>query len=96
MRVRYTPRAFSDLQDIYRYIEERNPVAARRVVTILERIVAGLADFPETGQRSDELDVRVLFARRYPYRVYYRLLSGEVLVLHIRHVARRAPESGDI
>ncbi len=96
MRVRYTPRAFSDLQDIHGYIAERNPIAARRVVTVLEKVVAGLADFPESGQRSDELDVRVLFARRYPYRIYHRLQSGEVLILHIRHVARRPLESGEV
>jgi plasmid stabilization system protein ParE len=64
MRVRYTPRAFSDLEGIRKYIEQRNPPAARRVVTVLEKIAAGLSDFPETGQQSDQLDVRVLFARR--------------------------------
>jgi plasmid stabilization system protein ParE len=96
MRVRYTGRAFADLEAIRRYIEQHNPPAARRVVTLLEKIIAGLSEFPETGQRSDELDVRVLFATRYPYRIYYRLIPGEILILHIRHVARNALEKDEI
>ncbi len=96
MRVRYTPRAFSDLEAIRKYIEQRNPPAARRVVTLIEKIIAGLTDFPEAGQRSDEHDVRVIFATRYPYRIYYRLISDEILILHIRHVARKALEKDEI
>ena len=92
MRVRYTPRAFSDLDSIRSYIDRHNPVAARRVVTVIEKIVARLGDFPEAGQKSDELDVRVIFTNRYPYRVYYRIVAGEISVLHIRHAARRPPE----
>jgi toxin ParE1/3/4 len=96
MRVRYTPRAFSDLEDIRIYIDQHNPVAARRVVTVIEKIVSRLGDFPESGQRSDELDVRVIFTTRYPYRIYYRVVSDEIFVLHIRHAARRPLEWGEV
>ena len=96
MRVRYTPRAFSDLDDIRTYIHERSPVSAQRVVAVIERIVSRLADFPESGQRSDELDVRVIYATRYPYRIYYRVAGDDVLILHIRHAARKALERGDV
>jgi toxin ParE1/3/4 len=96
MRVRYTSRAFSDVDDIRNYIDQYNPIAARRVVTVIEKIVSRLGDFPEAGRRSDELDVRVIFATRYPYRIYYRIAANEILVLHIRHAARRALEKGEI
>jgi toxin ParE1/3/4 len=96
MRVRYTPRAFSDLEDIRVYIHHRNPTAAQRVVTVLEKIVVRLGDFPESGQRSDELDVRVIFAIQYPYRIYYRIESDKILILHIRHAARKALERGEV
>jgi plasmid stabilization system protein ParE len=96
MRVRYAPRAFSDLEDIRTYIHQHNPTAARRVVTVIERIVGRLGDFPEAGQRSDEPDVRVIYATRYPYRIYYRILADAVLILHIRHAARRPVERGEV
>jgi toxin ParE1/3/4 len=96
MRVRYTPRAFSDLEDIRNYIHQHNPIAAQRVVTVIERIVGRLGDFPESGQRSDELDVRVVYATRYPYRIYYRIVADDLLILHIRHAARQTLESGEV
>lgn len=93
MKVRFTPRAFSDLDDIRNYIGRHNPVAASRVVAIIEIIASRLGDFPESGQQTDEGAVRVIYARRYPYRIYYRIGSNEISVLHIRHTARKPVES---
>lgn len=96
MKVRYTPRAFSDLDVIRTYISQFNPAAAGRVVTLIEMIAKRLGDFPESGQRTDELDTRIAFSSRYPYRIYYRIVADEVLILHIRHAARRPLEPGEI
>jgi plasmid stabilization system protein ParE len=96
MRVRYTPRTFSDIEIVCTYIAHHNLVAAGRVVALIEKIVARLADFPESGQLSDELDARMVFSTRYPYRVYYRVVSGEIVILHIKHVARRPLERGEL
>jgi toxin ParE1/3/4 len=96
MKVRYTPRAFSDPEAIRTYITQYNPAAAARVVTLIEKIVARLGDFPESGQRSDELDARVAFSTRYPYRIYYRIMSDAVAILHIRHAARKPLEKSEL
>ena len=96
MRIRFAPRAFADLGDIHSYLFERNPKAARELVAFVEKLARGLGDFPELGQRSDELDVRVILLGRYPYRVYYRAEADEIVILHIRHTARNAPEAGDV
>ncbi len=96
MRVRYTPRAFSDLDDIRSYISQYNPTAAGKVVALVEKIVTRLSKFPESGQRSDELDTRIAFSARYPYRIYYRNFADEILILHIRHTARRPLQPGEI
>ena len=96
MKVRFTPRAFSDLEGIRTYIAQYNPGTAGRVVAIIEKIAFRLSDFPESGQRSDELDARVVFSPRYPYRIYYRVASGEVQILHIRHAVRRPLEAGEV
>ena len=96
MKVRYTLRAFSDLDVIRSYISQFNPASAGRIVTIIEKIVTRLGDFPESGQRADELDTRIAFSPRYPYRIYYRVVSGEILILHIRHASRRPLKPGEI
>lgn len=89
MRIRFTPRAFADLDDIRTYIDQFNPTAAGRVVGLVEKIALRLGDFPESGQSADELNVRVAFSTRYPYRIYYRIGTDEIVILHIRHAARR-------
>jgi plasmid stabilization system protein ParE len=40
---------------------------------------------------SDPL-LRILQPTRYPYRIYYTVQSDEIVILHIRHTARRTPE----
>ena len=96
MRVRFTPSAFADLDIIRTYINQFNPTAAGRVVSLIEKIALRLGDFPESGQSSDELGVRVAFSTRYPYRIYYRIGPDEIVILHIRHTARRPLLPGEI
>jgi toxin ParE1/3/4 len=95
MKVRYTPRAFSDLDVIRTYIYQFNPAAAGRVVGLIEEIAKRLGDFPESGQRTDELDTRIAFSPRYPYRIYYRIAADEAFILDIRHAARRPLRPGE-
>jgi plasmid stabilization system protein ParE len=94
MKVRFTPRAFADLDVIRTYIAQFIPAAAGQVVSLIEAIYKCLGDFPELGQRADELDARIAFSPR-PYRIYYRV-AGDVVILHIRHAARRPLEPGEV
>jgi plasmid stabilization system protein ParE len=96
MKVRFTQRAFSDLDVIRTYIGQFNPTAAGRVVSLIEAICRRLGEFPESGQPADELDTRIAFSPRYPYRIYYRMAAEDVVILHIRHAARRPLERGEI
>jgi plasmid stabilization system protein ParE len=96
MKVRFTPRAFSDLDIIRTYIGQFNPAAAGQVVSLIEAVCKRLGEFPESGQRADELDTRVAFSPRYPYRIYYRVTAEQVVILHIRHAARRPLERGEV
>lgn len=96
MKVRYTPRAFSDLEDIRSYIAQFSPQGAGRVVAVIEKLAARLADLPDSGQPFPDLEARVLFSTRYPYRIYYRVRGDEVSVLHIRHAAQKPVEPGDV
>jgi len=96
MKIRYTPRALSDLQSIHTYISEHNPEAATRVIGIVEKRSAALSNHPNMGYASDEPNVRIILAIPYPYRIYYRVKGDEIEIVHIRHTSRRRPRSGQL
>jgi len=94
MRVRYAPRARDDLDQIHSYINERSPAAATAVLRRIRDRIDELADLPLIGPATEISGVRGLSIVRYPYKAYYRVVDGEVLVLHIRDL-RRAPWAGE-
>jgi toxin ParE1/3/4 len=89
VRIRYTPQALADLDEIFTYLDQQSPAGAR---TVKERIVSAirrLADYPLMAPETDEPDIRELAVIRYPYKVYYQIERDEVWIVHIRHAARR-------
>jgi toxin ParE1/3/4 len=94
MRVRYTPRARSDLQSILQYIDERSPRGARNIKRAVQKTIELIGEFPEGGRRAGEQATRVLPAGRYPYLIYWSVDQGEAWLVHIRH-ARRRPWEGE-
>lgn len=91
MRVRYLPRAFADLEAIHSYIAKHSPETAVHVTAAITKSISSLADFPEIGQAVDEENVRVLRSAHHTYNIFYSVKGEEVLILHIRHPARRPP-----
>lgn len=96
MRVRYSPRALAQLEEIHSYIRQHNPRAAVRVVERIEELCEKLGEFPGIGHLTDQAGVRALPVVRYPYVIYYMILkdADEVRILRVRHGARR-PEPID-
>jgi hypothetical protein len=46
--------------------------------------------------RTNEPDIRVLPPTRYPYRIYYTITADAVVILHVRHNARRDPDFSNL
>jgi plasmid stabilization system protein ParE len=95
MRVGYTSTALAELGDIFSYIAKHNRVAAARVVAHIEESAARLARFPRMGMPKYKPGVRMIPLRRYPFLVFYTVESDEVLILSVRHAARKRAEEGD-
>ena len=89
MRVRYTPRAQSDLDAIFTYLDARAPTAAQAVKNLIVRRIASLGDFPFIAPASDMPEVFELTIVRYPYKVYYEIGDNEVWIIHIRDARRQ-------
>jgi plasmid stabilization system protein ParE len=94
MKVRYTPRAFADREQILDWLQERSPTGARNVANSLLDAIAQLGEYPASGYRTSDPRIRVAFVGRYPYKIFYRVREDAVEILHIRHASRR-PWPGD-
>lgn len=94
MIVRFSVRAFTDIDEIVSYITERSPSGARAVLRAIYAGIRLLAEQPFASPVTNDPQVRVKTIRRYRYKIFYRV-SGEVVdILHIRHTSR-APVNVD-
>ena len=95
MKVRYTATALAEVEEIFAYISNRNHRAAISVRERIERTIDTLAEIPEIAQLTDEPGVRRMPLRSYPYLIFYTVEVGELVILHVRHGARRVPWEED-
>lgn len=91
MKICYTETALVEVNEIFAYLSERNVAAAKRVVARVERTIQNLRDFPEMAQAADEVGARRMPVGRFPFIVFYSIEGDEVVILHVRHGARRWP-----
>ena len=90
MKIEYTRRALSDLEEIADYLAAESPLGARRVLAAIRTALANIAAFPRLGRRQSAEGVRKLATRRFPYLIYYSFdqTADEVVILTIRHAAQ--------
>jgi plasmid stabilization system protein ParE len=90
MRLRYRAQALGDIDEIYRYIEERSPSGAHNVLRAIYAGIHLIAERPHASQRTDDPEVRVKVMRRYGYKIFYRIVEEDVVeIMHVRHTSRR-------
>jgi plasmid stabilization system protein ParE len=61
----------------------------------IEQTVAALGDIPEMAQATDEPGIRRMPIRSSRYLILYTINGDEVVILHVRHGARRLPWEAD-
>jgi plasmid stabilization system protein ParE len=93
VRIVIAPLAAQDLQEAYDFIARDNKRAADDVLIHITEILGLLA----TGRvRGREVKLRPGMKVRTwslpPYRIYYRILRGELQVIRIYHQSRRPIE----
>jgi toxin ParE1/3/4 len=77
------PAAERDLLDIWRYVGQRNPPAADRLITRLVEAAGLLAERPNLGRARNELRPGL---RSFPmgrYVIFYRQASGGVEIVRV-------------
>jgi plasmid stabilization system protein ParE len=96
MKLRFTPRAIANIEEIADYIHARNPAAARRVRAAIFDSLQNLILFPYVGRLQKAHGIRKFLTRKYVYIVYYAVdeSAQEIVILNVKHPARR-PEHED-
>lgn len=94
-RVVISARAERDLHEIVAYLSGRSALAAERWIEAFEGAVGSLAEMPRRFPRAVEGEGLVFEVRQTmvgPFRVIFSVEGREVVVLHVRHAARRELE----
>lgn len=87
-RVRILPEAQEDLRAATRYYEAEQSRLGRALINEVRRAYRRIAEQPHASRR-ERGDIRVRSVQRFPYRVYYRVRSEEILIIAIGHRRRR-------
>ena len=91
MKVKYAAAALLELQEVGKYIAERNPQAALKVERAIRRAARSLATMPKRGRKQRSRNVWKIGVGKYPYNIYYQVdgVAQVVTIVTIRHAARR-------
>ena len=87
-KVRVSPRAATDLQEIWISVALDNLPAAERIEVSIRNKIARLADFPEMGSPRPDIapTARMLVAGNY--LVLYETADDGVVIVRVVHGAR--------
>src|SRR5438552_18353793 len=94
--VEITDTAWAEIQEAYDWLDQRAPAAAARWKQGLLEAIDSLASFPTACSAAPESDyfgreIRQLLhgRRQHKYRAPFEIRGKEVLVLRVRHGARK-------
>jgi toxin ParE1/3/4 len=85
-RIIWSLQAAHDLKSIREYIGQFNPSAASSFAVRLLEAAESLSEFSERGRpRSQRRELVVV----WPYIIRYRIEADRIVILRVRHGARR-------
>jgi toxin ParE1/3/4 len=78
LRVQWSAAAKADLDEIVRFIQHKNPLAAKRVKKAVAQCTYKLARFPDIGRGTLRSGYRLLPVTGAPYLIGYRVTKDSV------------------
>jgi plasmid stabilization system protein ParE len=89
--LRLSAQALASLRSHDAWLRERDPSAADRFRAEVDRTLGLLSDFPKLGHPIQGTRSRAHVTRRYRYRIIYRHIGNEVLILDVLHPRQSGP-----
>ncbi|MDD2738435.1 MAG: type II toxin-antitoxin system RelE/ParE family toxin [Methylomonas lenta] len=93
MKLVWTEPARQDLREIFTYIAEENPNAARRLLAEIKERAILLQDNPQIGRAGRVDGTRELVITGTQYILPYRLKEQQIQILAVFHGARLWPDN---
>lgn len=87
----FRPDVRDDISDAYNWYEGQKPGLGDEFINCVDETLNRICTMPESYAIVYR-DVRRAVIRRFPYAVYYRVISSRVVVTAVFH-ARRDPKS---
>lgn len=88
-RLVFRPQAEAELLDARAWYEEQRPGLGQTFAAAVDRALAGIVQNPLAYPRVHGETRRALL-QRFPYAIYFRVVSDELVVLAVMH-GRRLP-----
>ena len=91
MRIRWTPAAADDLEQIGKYLREHNPTVAQSTVLRLYDAAQSLKQFANRGRIGRITGTRELVISSLPYIIVYQVAAQSVSIVRVVHSAEDWP-----
>ena len=83
MRVVVSAEAYADLQNIFLFVSEKDPLAAERVMSEINRRFYFLAGFPQLGRAWPDADSATRRLVAGSHLIFYREETTRLLILPV-------------
>lgn len=92
-KIKYTPIAVDDMDEIFSYISKDNVVSAESLLKKINNGINRLAVFPNMGSVLSEEEFTLVnhgyrFIVVQPYLVFYRIIDNTIIIHRILHGRR--------
>jgi len=91
MKIRWTQPALFELEASTLYFREFAASVAPDFAANVEKALLQLSEQPYSAQETENPGIRRIYIRRFRHFIFYTVEADEVVILHIRHAARRWP-----
>ena len=92
MRVRWTPAAADDLENIANYLFEKTPENAARLIREIYAVPSSVARFPRSGRVGTKEGTREWVMPSLPYIIVYKVEGTTVNVVRVLHSSQNWPD----
>jgi toxin ParE1/3/4 len=93
MKIRWSPTAISDVEEIRDYITTDDPKTAQKISAMILKSVGGLSSFPLLGRTGRIPCTRELVITGTPFIAAYRVDEDEVVISKVLRGRRSWPKT---
>ncbi|WP_420887847.1 type II toxin-antitoxin system RelE/ParE family toxin [Candidatus Phycosocius spiralis] len=90
MEVRWSQQALSDLVEIGRWLNERNPKAAKRAEQEIGVAISSIAKRPLAWPKARGHDAHVRSLPKWTRRIVYRVGPDFILIISMKHTRQES------